>query len=494
MKDFEWDADKLCQLVQERLGDYLFLVVSNREPYIHSLSGDKVICSRPVGGLTEALDPVMRAIRGIWVAHGSGDADQKVVDSRNRVAVPPEKPEYTLRRVWLSREEVEGYYLGFANEALWPLCHVTFTPPIFREPDWNTYKRVNQVFAEAVLQEVAGRKAIVLVQDYHFALLSRMVKERSPELTVGQFWHIPWPAQEIFRTCPWQEEILAGLLGNDLLGFHTQSYCRNLMETVERNLEARIDRDRSAITYRGKTTLVQPFPISVDFDGLSRKAGTEVVEQQMESLRRELDLRGKYIGFGIDRIDYTKGIPERIQALDKFFEDFPGYQGKVVFIQAGMSSRTQIGSYQNIEQRIESLVSSINGKYGNSSWKPVIMMTGQLTPQTIAALHRLADFCVVSSLHDGMNLVAKEYISSRVDGDGALLLSRFTGAADEMTDALLINPYATSEFARKIREAIEMPEAERRRRMKALRKVVASNNIYQWGASIISRLISLAGI
>ena len=494
MEDLRWDKDRLYHLVSEKLGDYLFLVVSNREPYIHSMSGNEITCNRPVSGLIEALDPVMRASKGTWVACGSGDADRKVVDSSSRVAVPPEKPEYTLRRVWLTEDEVAGFYLGFSNEGLWPLCHVAFVPPTYRETDWNTYKKVNQIFAEAVLQEVAGRKAMVLVQDYHFALLSRLIKEQRPELTVGQFWHIPWPTYEIFRTCPWQEEILDGLLGNDLLGFHTQSYCHNLLETVEHTLKAKVDHNRSTLTYRGKTTLVQPFPISVDFDRLSQEAGNEAVEREMESLSHEFDLAGKYVGVGMDRMDYTKGIPERLQALDKFFENFPDYRGKVVFIQAGMPSRTQIESYQKINERIDDLASSINSKYGNDSWKPLIMMTRQLTLATLAALRRLANFCVVSSVHDGMNLVAKEYVSSRIDGDGVLILSQFTGAVDEMPEALLINPYAITEFANQIKKAVEMPEAERRRRMKAMRETVASHNIYWWGASKVSSLISIAGV
>lgn len=493
MEALRWDKDRLYQLVQRKLGDYLFLVISNREPYIHTMSGDKITCNRPVSGLTEALDPVMRASKGTWIAHGSGDADKKVVDSQDRVAVPPEKPEYTLRRIWLTDDEVEGFYLGFANEALWPLCHVTFTPPIFRESDWNTYKKVNQIFAKAVIQEVAGRKAVVLVQDYHFALLPRFIKEQNPALTVGQFWHIPWPTHEIFRTCPWQEEILDGMLGNDMLGFHTQSYCSNFMETVEHSLEAKIERDNFAVTYRGKTTIVEPFPISVDFDRLTREAGNKEVEEEIERIRHDLDLAGKYIGVGMDRMDYTKGIPERLQALDKFLENFPGYRGKLVFIQAGMPSRTRIESYQNLGQRIEDLATAINEKYGNDSWKPVVMMTRQLSLPQLAALRRLADFCVVSSLHDGMNLVAKEFVSSRIDEDGVLILSKFTGAAAEMPEAILINPYDIGEFANAIKRAIEMPEAERKQRMKAMRETVADNNIYWWGAATVSRLISIAG-
>lgn len=494
MEEMQWNKDRLYQLVQAKLGDSLFIVVSNREPYIHNMSGKEIEWQRPVSGLTEALDPVMRASGGIWVAQGTGDADRKVVDEHDRVAVPPDEPQYKLRRVWLTEEEVAGFYLGFANEALWPLCHVTFTPPDFREDWWNTYKKVNRIFADAVMQEIGNRKAVVLVQDYHFALLSHYLKEQNPELTVGQFWHIPWPTYEILRTCPWHEEILIGMLGNDLMGFHIQSFCNNFVESVERSLEARTDRERSAIVRQGNTTIVQPFPISVDFDSLSEQSGTAAVEREIESLSKEFDLKGKYIGIGMDRMDYTKGIPERLQALDKFLEDNPKYRGKVVFIQAGMPSRTKIDTYKEIGKRIDDLMNGINQKYGTDSWQPVIPMTRQLSHDTLNALRRMATFCVVSSLHDGMNLVAKEFVSARVDGDGVLILSGFTGAAAELPDALIINPYAISEFAGKIKEALEMPEVERRRRMKNMRQIVADNNIYRWGGSMVSRLISIAGV
>jgi alpha,alpha-trehalose-phosphate synthase [UDP-forming] len=494
VQELQWNKERLYQLVKARLGDSLFIVVSNREPYIHTMSGDEITWHRPVSGLTEALDPVMRASGGTWVAQGTGNADRKVVDGHDRVAVPPDGPEYTLRRVWLTQEEVAGFYLGFANEGLWPLCHVTFTPPLFSEANWETYKKVNRIFADAVMQEIGGRRAVVLVQDYHFALLSQYLKEKNPELTVGQFWHIPWPAYEIFRTCPWHKEILVGMLGNDLMGFHTPSFCQNFIDSVERDLEARTDQESSAIVRQGNTTYVEPFPISVDFDGLTAQAGAKAVEREMKRLRRRYNLEGKYIGIGMDRMDYTKGIPERLQALDKFLEDNPEYRGKVVFIQAGMPSRTSIDTYQKVGQRINRLIRGINEKYGTADWQPVIPMQRQLSHETLNALRRLAHFCVVSSLHDGMNLVAKEYVAARGDGDGVLVLSRFTGAAVEMQDALLINPYAIGEFAGKIKEAVEMPEAERRRRMKNMREIVAASNIYGWGASMVSRLISIAGV
>jgi trehalose 6-phosphate synthase len=435
----------------------------------------------------------MRASKGIWVAHGSGDADKQVVDEHDRMAVPPDNPEYTLRRVWLTQEEVEGFYLGFSNEGLWPLCHITFTSPIFTETDWETYQKVNRLFADVVAQEIGDRNAVVLVQDYHFALLPRLLKERNPNLTIGQFWHIPWPSYEQIRTCPYHEEILDGMLGNHLMGFHIQSFCDNFLDTVEKLINANVDLSRSTVTYRGNTTLVQPFPISVDFETISQESNGNEVKQEMANLKQELELDGKLVGIAMDRIDYTKGIPQRLHALDKLLEDNPEYREKVVFIQAGMPSRTQIDRYQNLMQQTDEIVENINNKYGTDSWKPIILLTRQLTVPALNALRRISRFCIVSSLHDGMNLVAKEYVAARNDEDGVLILSKFTGAAIELSDALLINPFAINEFALKIKEALEMPEDERRRRMKNMREIVAVNNIFRWGADNVSKLINIAG-
>ena len=492
MAEANWNREKLYTLVRSEFNHSLFIVVSNREPYVHTMSGDRISWDHPVSGLTEALDPVLRASGGTWVAQGTGDADRKVVDANDRVAVPPDKPEYTLRRVWLTEEEMAGYYLGFSNKGLWPLCHITFIPPVFDQADWLTYKKVNRIFADAVIQEIGSRQALVLVHDYHFALLSQYLKEQNPALTIGQFWHIPWPSFEVLRTCPWYEEILNGLLGNDLLGFHTPSYCHNFIESAEHYLGVGADLAKKVIVRPSGATFVEPFPISVDYAKISEQAAVPAVDREMENLRREFNLEGKILGIGTDRLDYTKGIPERLQALDKFLEDNPRYRGKVVFIQAGMPSRTQIGIYKDMAQRVDDLINSINTKYGTAFWQPVIPMMRQLAPVTLNALRRLSHFCVVSSLHDGMNLVAKEYISARIDGDGVLILSRFTGAAEELSDAILINPYVIGEFAAKIKEAVEMPEAERRRRMGNMQQIVAENNIYRWGASILSRLIAIA--
>ncbi|MBI2831064.1 MAG: trehalose-6-phosphate synthase [Chloroflexi bacterium] len=468
----------------------MFIVVSNREPYSHVYSARKIVWEVPASGLTVALDPVMRACGGTWIAHGSGDADAEVVDKDNKVGVPPNEPRYSLKRIWLSKKEEEGYYYGFSNQALWPLCHIVYTRPVFNESDWNTYKQVNELFARAVLEEVGQRKAFVFIQDYHLALLAKLIKDANPNIITALFWHIPWPNPEVFRICPWQDEILKGLLSNNLLGFHIRYHCNNFLETVDRSLETRIDRESHEVIHSGKKTSVQPFPISVDFEAISRHAQSAEVKAEMENLRARLGLdNGEIIGAGLDRIDYTKGIPDRLRAIDRFFEKFPEYRKRMVFIQAGVASRVRIPSYQAINEEIDSLEWEINWKHGTGHWKPIIHLREHMSPDALMALRRLAHFFVVSSLHDGMNLVAKEFVASRFDEDGVLILSSFTGAARELGDAVLVNPFATDHFAEAIKTAIEMPEAERQRRMRKMRELVQENNIYKWAADMISDLV-----
>ncbi len=484
-----WTRESLHDLVKEKLSGYLFVAVSNREPYIHTFSGDKIVTQVPASGLTTALDPVMQACGGTWIASGRGDADRKVVDKDNKVSVPPERPRYSLRRVWLSREEENGYYYGFSNDALWPLCHIAYTRPVFVESDWNTYKKVNEIFAQSVLDEVGDKKAFVFIQDYHLTLLSSLIKARSPNVVTAQFWHIPWPNREAFRICPWQEEIIRGLLGNDLLGFHIRYHCNNFLDTVDRTIEARVDWERYEAICGGKRTAVRPFPISVDFEEISLEAQKGEVAAEIERLKSTIGIENEMVGAGLDRIDYTKGVPDRFRAIARFLEKYPEYRGRVVFIQAGAPSRTQIGAYQKLNEEIDSLVEEINGKYGVGHWKPIIYLREHLPPLSLMALRRMANFFIVSSLHDGMNLVAKEFVASRFDEDGVLILSPFTGASRELTDALLVNPYATDHFADAIKNALEMPEAERRKRMRKMRKIVQENNIYKWAADIISEMV-----
>ena len=484
-----WNREGLKEFIKQKMADYLFVIVSNREPYVHTFQGEEIKCGMPASGVTMALDPVMQSCGGIWIAHGSGDADKEVVDAHNHIQVPPEESRYTLRRVWLTKEEEAGYYYGFSNEALWPLCHVAYTRPTFKSADWETYKKVNELFSRTVLEEIGDKKAFVFIQDYHFALLSRLIREKNPNCILSQFWHIPWPNPEAFRICPWKEEILHGLLGNDLLGFHIRYHCMNFLETVDRMIEARTDYEKFEIIKGGKSTRVRPFPISIDFDEASSRGQSQEVEIEMRRLRKTLGLGGQIVGLGVDRIDYTKGIPERFRAIDLFFEKYPQYKGKVKFIQAGPLSRIHIQQYKDLNEELTRLMVEINFKYERGRWKPIQFHRSNFGKKELMALYRLADFCVVSSLHDGMNLVAKEYVASRADNTGVLILSQFTGAARELESALLVNPYDVDGLAENIRLAIEMTEGEKQKRMSKMREVVQKNNIYRWTGKVLSELL-----
>ena len=484
-----WGKEDLRRLAQREMGDYHLIVVSNRQPYVHELVDGELHYAVPSGGLITALDPLMQESGGTWVAHGGGKGDWYAVDAQNRVLVPPDDPAYTLRLVWLTEQEEQGYYYGFSNEALWPLCHTAYTEPVFDQAAWESYKAVNQEFANQVLNEIGGRPAAVFTQDYHLALLPRLLRDADPDVITGQFWHIPWPSPETFQICPWQEEIIDGLLGNDLLGFHIGAHCNNFLNTVARCVDARVDHDYSLISYKSERTLVRPFPISVDFEQIGNEASSSDVADEMERLTDELNLGDMVVGLGIDRIDYTKGIPHRLRAVGRFFEKWPEYVGRVVFIQAGVMSRTNIDAYQQLGDQIEQLVDDINGRFGRGGWQPIIYLPDDLPSPTLMALRRLARFFVVSSLHDGMNLVAKEYVASRFDEDGVLILSPFTGAAHELTDALIVNPYATEQFAGAVLDAVTMPREERRSRMVNMRAIVQENNIYKWAARLLVDLM-----
>ena len=480
-----WSKQRLEHVVRRQLGDARLVVVANREPYIHTYKDDDIQCMRPAGGLATALDPVMRACGGVWVAHGAGSADRATVDAYDRVTVPPDNPSYTLRRVWLSRSEEQGYYYGFSNQALWPLCHVAYTRPRFNSGDWEQYRRVNQRFADAVLEEIDDGPAVVFVQDYHFALLPRMLKDARSDLVVAQFWHIPWPNQEVFRICPWQEELLDGLLGNDLLSFHIQHHCNNFLDTVNRSIEAMVDMAHFSVTRGGRTTIVRPHPISIDPD-LVRSTLPLNIGNAEHRLRKELGLRDKRVLVAVDRVDYTKGIPERLVALDQMLYRYPELKDTFVFVQIGAPSRVHISAYRRLNEEIKATVDEINWRHGHESWQPIVFVNEHRGPEYLYTLYRMAAGCVVSSLHDGMNLVAKEFVAAREDQQGVLVLSQFTGAARELTDAVLINPYATDEVADAMHLALTMPPEEQQQRMARMQDVVADNNVYRWAGMLLS--------
>ncbi|HTU91797.1 MAG TPA: trehalose-6-phosphate synthase [Gemmataceae bacterium] len=480
-----WTKERLEDVVRTRLAGARLVVVANREPFIHVYDGGDIRCMRPASGVTTALDPVMRACGGVWVGHGSGDADRAASDDRGRVAVPPDDPSYTLRRIWLGREEEEGYYYGFANAALWPLCHAAYTRPRFEAEHWKAYRRVNRKFTEAVLEEVENEPAVVFVQDYHFALLPRMLRQARPDLVIVQFWHIPWPNPEVFRVCPWKEEILDGLLGNDLLAFHTQYHCNNFLETVDRHLEARACFERFAVTRRGQTTSVRPQPISVDPDEIAGLEPDDFAHEERR-LRMQLRVGNLPLLLGVDRVDYIKGIPERLRAVDRLLCKHPQWRRKFCFVQVGAPSRTHIGDYRALNEEVSALVEEINWRHGDGSWDPIVFLHEHHGPDKLYMLYRMAAACVVTSLHDGMNLVSKEFVAARTDERGALILSEFTGAARELTDALIVNPYAIDEVAEAYQTALTMPAGEQQRRMRRMRRQVADNNIYRWAGMLLS--------
>jgi trehalose-6-phosphate synthase len=485
-----WTPDRLRFHVKSKLQESPLFVVSNREPCMHVRQGKSVEAIVPAGGLIAALEPVMRACDGTWVAHGAGDADREVVDEHDRLRVPPGDPHYTLRRVWLSKEEEEGYYFGFANEGLWPLCHIAHTRPTFRATDWEQYRAVNRKFGEAVLKEMEGTShPTVLIQDYHFALLPRIVKEARPDARVAIFWHIPWPNPQVFGICPWQRELIDGLLGADLVGFHIQAHCNHFLETVDQALECRIEWDRYAVNRRGHFTLVRPFPASVELVEAPAEMGPqESPYLDRAALFKELGVEAVFMGVGVDRVDYTKGIPERFRGVERFLEKYPGYQGQFTFVEIGAPSRTHIKRYHDLLAEVESEADRINWRFQAGRWKPIVFLKRHHTHREIERYFRAADLCMVTSLHDGMNLVAKEFVASRGDRQGALILSRFAGACRELRDALVVNPYDTEQLAEAIRFGLEMDPEERRARMERMRKIVKERNVYRWAANLIAEL------
>ncbi|MCP5158857.1 MAG: trehalose-6-phosphate synthase [Gammaproteobacteria bacterium] len=483
-----WTGDRWRAHLAASLRSSRLLLVSHREPYLHELQDGQPRLVTPPGGLVAALDPIMRASNGIWIAHGAGNADRQTADAKSRLMVPPGDPSYTLRRVWLSREEEHGYYHGFANEGLWPLCHLVYQRPVFRARNWEYYVRINRRFAEAVLQEAGSDPTVVLVHDYQLALVPRLVKEVRPDLVVGLFWYIPWPNPETFRICPWRNELLDGMLGADLIGFHLQQYCNNFVETVDRLTEARLDWQNSSIEWRDHISQVHPFPIGVE-NKSKRRAPSEVeLAQQITELREQHALENMRIALGVDRIDYIKGLPERFNAVARFLERYPQYRGQFTLVQLGVPSRMHIRRYRDHLNELESLADTINWRFQTLSWKPIRFLVGQHDPATVHAFMRMAEMGIVSSLHDGMNLVAKEFVAARSDLDGVLVLSEFTGAARELTDALIINPYDTEQFAEALQQALDMPANERQERMSRMRQQVEVHNVYRWAADFLTAL------
>jgi trehalose 6-phosphate synthase len=480
-----WTPASLKTILHEQLAGDQVLIVSNRQPYAHYWKDGNVVVQVPASGLVSALEPVMRACSGIWVAHGNGPADREVVDKRDHVAVPPSHPSYEIRRVWLTGEEEAGYYYGFANEGLWPLCHIAHVRPTFRSSDWKHYVAINERFSQAVYEEARTDNPVVLVQDYHFALLPKLIRDKLPTATIIMFWHIPWPNAESFGICPWREEILEGLLGSSILGFHTRVHCNNFIDSVDRLLEARIDRNSSTVSYGGKMTAVNPYPISIEWP-LQWLHGQRSVPECRTKLREAYGMTpDRLVGLGVERLDYTKGILERFMAVERLLELQPEWIGKFTFVQIAAPSRSMIEQYHHFTAQVSTLAEQINKRFGRDGYEPICLRIQHHEPAQVHECYRGADLCVVSSLHDGMNLVAKEFVGARDDEQGVLILSQFTGAARELTEAVVINPYDIDQFAAALHLGLTMPKVEQRARMQSMRGLIQEFNVYRWAGRML---------
>ena len=481
-----WTAQRLKLTLNRHLQGERVVILANREPYIHERQSDGEIEIRhPASGLVTALEPVMHACSGVWVSHGSGSADRDVVDATGHIGVPPGDESYLLRRLWLSKEEEQGYYYGFANEGLWPLCHMAHARPAFRTEDWQYYQTVNQKFADAASEEVDSEDPIILIQDYHFALVPQLIRELLPRATLLMFWHIPWPNYERFSICPWRKEILQGMLGNSIMGFHTQFHCNNFMECVDRLLECRVDREQNAIIHHGHATLVRPYPISLEWPVHWLKTAPAPQECRASVIAEHGLNADALLGVGVDRLDYTKGIEERFLAVERLLERHPELQGRFTFVQLAAPSRTLIERYRQLNESVEQLAARINERFKQGSYRPIILHRAHHEPPTVFRYYRAADVCYVSSLHDGMNLVAKEFIAAREDGRGVLVLSQFTGAALELTEALIVNPYDIDEASSALATALCMSPDEQMERMRSMRAFLAEFNVYRWAGRML---------
>lgn len=485
--------DEVVRAYQDAFPGDRLIVASNREPYEHRWGDDvgEVRIKRPAGGLTSALDPLMQAVGGVWIAWGSGDADAAVVDEDDRIRVPPEDASYTLRRLWLDQHDVNRYYLGYSNQFLWPLCHYRPALTRVRARYWERYRRVNRRFADAVVDEGRDHNSVVWIQDYHLALVPALVRARRPEFSLAHFWHIPWPPVEIFEVTPQAASLMSGLLANDLMGFQLSSHRTNFLRCALALTDAEVDWKRHTATLGGHTCHVRNFPISIDIESFTAASTAPDAEAAVARLRERYAPPGGQLGIGVDRMDYSKGLPEKLKALDLLWERYPEYRETFSFVQVGVPSRTDIEAYDELTQKVERLVWEINDRYGTPGWRPVHLIKQSLPADRLAVLYRAADVCVVSSLRDGMNLVAKEFVVCQADERGVLVLSRFAGAAEELDAALQINPYDPEDFARVMRDALALPSAERAERMRTLRDGLRS--IYDWMADIFDEWGSIRG-
>ena len=466
-------------------------IVTNRQPYRHEYASDDggdVTVDRPCGGVVAALDTVAQRHEATWIAWGDGEADREVCDPNDRITVPPDDPAYTLERVWLDEEDVKGYYEGYANRVLWPLCHGAMGAFEYDVDHWLRYRDVNRQFAERV-RETVDEGATVWFQDYHFALAPAMIRD-AVDGPLVHFWHIPWPPADIFRYCPQRQELLEGLLATDLLGFHVEEYVERFLDCVEAFVpDARVDRNRKTVKTNGQSTRLSAFPLGVDVESIAREASqAHGIES---SLRDRYNIKGQLL-LGVDRLDYTKGIPERLRAIEHLLERSPRHRCQFTVVQKSIPSRENIPAYQRLQSEVEQVVDRINDRFATDDWQPVVTIDDYLPTETLYGLYRATDVMLVTPICDGMNLVAQEFVAAQSSPDGVLVLSEFAGAHEFLGDGVLsINPYDTPAHADAIERAIDMGVGERMRRMRELRSAVDELDIETWAPSVLAATSSI---
>ncbi|QQG44232.1 MAG: trehalose-6-phosphate synthase [Candidatus Roizmanbacteria bacterium] len=482
-------ADDLLRLTKRALKNKRLIVGIQREPYMHVKTDDGIKVEKTAGGAHTLLDGILKQVNGVMVALASGDADKLVVDEKGRIKIPPKEKNYTLKRIFLSKKDYDGFYYGFANQTLWPLCHVVFIKPVFSHEWWNAYVKVNQEFTNAILDEVGAEEALVWINDYHLALVPQMLKEKNPKIRIGTFWHIPWPTYEVFRICPWRKQIIEGLLGSDFIGFHRGYHVENFIECSRRELEVIVDSEPRSVTYKNHHTKLENIPAGIDYHEI--KARLENQKPPTEKLiKKDFGFDYEFLAIGVDRIDYTKGLIERLNIIDRFLEKYPKFKEKFVYLSIAAPSRTRIPAYKDLNKQIEEKIEEINAKYSIGGWKPIHFINKIFLREKIFSYYQLADLCMVTSLDDGMNLVAKEYVICAPAEKGALLLSKFTGAAKDLRSAFLINPYDIDGTVDALLQALTMKKEERAKRMNEMKAVVKENNIYDWAMKFIEKTVS----
>jgi len=481
----QWSPAMLHEFVSNRLPSEQLITVSYRQPYAHRKTDKGITWSMPASGLVTAIEPIMKACRGTWVAVATSEADRAVADAEGAIMVPPGDPSYRLKRLWLSDVEEAGFYAGFANEGIWPLCNMAYVKPRFRASDWKMYQAVNRTFAAAIVSEAKTDSPIVFIQDYHFGLLPKLVREKLPNALIICFWHIPWPNSETFGILPWRSAFLDGMLAADIVGFHTQFLCNNFLDSVDTHIEALIDREHNTVHHGNDFCMVRPYPISIAWPNFETLGVPDIASCRKEFVAQlGIDPQAKII-LGVERLDYIKGIPERLRAFSAFLERHPHWRGKIHFVQIASPSRSIIHAYADVEQEIEEIVANVNRKFGTKTWKPIHLLKKNYGQPDIYKFYRAADVCVISSLHEGMNLVAKEFVAARDDNHGVLILSQFAGSSRELVDALIVNPYDEESLSQSLLHALSMNDDEQKARMESMREHVRSHNIFAWAAEIL---------